>query len=89
VILQANGRPARKRIVEVSANPTLFAFLMTGDPMQLFSSHGLVLACRACHLPVQASNGLSDGTWVVECGCTEWRCASAAARQTRLTTRTH
>lgn len=89
MILQPNGQPARKKIVDLTANPTLFSFLMTGDPMQLFSSHGLVLDCRTCKLPVQASNGLADGTWRVECGCTEWRCASAAARGTRLTTRTH
>jgi hypothetical protein len=86
MIVRADGRPARKRVVEMSANPTLFAFLMTGDPMKMFSDNGLLLRCRNphCNEPIMASNHGDDGTWRVECSCTEWRCSSRAAAHHRL-----
>lgn len=84
MIVRPDGRPASKRVINLTANPTLFAFLMTGDPMLLFSTNGLVLACRSCKLPVEAANDATDGTWKVECGCTAWVCSSQVASRHRL-----
>ena len=86
MILKPNGQPAKKPVRDLTARPQLFTFLMTGDPMQLFSSHGLDLVCRSCKLPVlPLGNAPNDGTWRIECGCTEFRCVSQAAKRRTLT----
>jgi len=85
VILQPNGAPARKAVKDMTARPALFVFLMTGDPMNLFSSHGMDLVCRSCKEPVLPSGAApSDSTWRVECGCTEYRCSRQAATRRNL-----
>ena len=80
MILQPNGRPATKKVRDLTAHPALFSFLMTGDPFNLFSSHGMDLVCRSCKEPVlPTGNAPSDGTWRVECACTQFTCSSQAA----------
>ena len=85
MILNVNGQPATKKVKDLTARPALFVFLMTGDPMNLFSSHGMDLVCRSCKEPVLPSGAApSDSTWRVECGCTEYRCSRQAATRRHL-----
>jgi len=85
VILQPNGAPARKKVKNLTAQPALFSFLMTGDPMNLFSSHNMDLVCRSCKEPVLPMGAAPlDGTWRVECACTEYKCSSQAAQRKSL-----
>ena len=80
MILKPNGAPARKTVKDMTARPALFVFLMTGDPMALFSQHNMDLVCRSCKQPVlPVGNSPSDSTWRVECVCTEYRVSRQAA----------
>ena len=82
MILQPNGSPARKKVVDLTPTPQMFSFLMTGDPMQLLSSHGMDIVCRTCKEPVLPQGAApNDATWRVECSCTLYKCSSKAAKR--------